>query len=133
MRPQVSLPISLWGRNVICRYMDYFDWDTVNFCICEDIFCGMAADDSERTYGYTKSLILVKYRRGEEPSYEKVFFDDILPDFREGTWMDTFIPMYIKGRTIGYVWIPVESVSRMVHVSWVQMSVSYAALFSAQR
>lgn len=95
---------------VICRHLDFFEWDELNFCICSDIF-GERNSEYKRIYDYSPDMTLVKYRRGEKFELEKVFYPKILPDLDlqgEERLQMAFIPMYLKQRTVGYVWIPME-------------------------
>lgn len=95
---------------VICRHLNFFEWDELNFSICSDIF-GERNSEYERIYDYSPDMTLVKYRRGEKFELEKVFYPKILPDLDlqgEKRLQIAFIPMYLKQRTVGYVWIPME-------------------------
>lgn len=94
----------------VCKYLTYFEWDKVYFSICDDIF-GRGFDDSDRYLGYSSSMVLVKYHRGQEPEFENVYYPGILPSFRlDGEKREQlfFTPMYMKERTIGYLWMPVK-------------------------
>lgn len=94
---------------VVCRYLDFFQWDAVNFCLCDDIF-GREDMECERIYGYTPNMTMVKYRRGQKPEMEPICYPAILPelDLQGAQRLQTvFIPMYLQQRTVGYLWIPV--------------------------
>ncbi len=95
---------------VVCQHLEYFEWEQVYFCICEDIF-GRGLNDESGFLGYSPSMVLVKYHRDCEPEFENVYFPDILPPLHldgEKREQLVFIPMYMKERTIGYMWLPIE-------------------------
>lgn len=95
---------------VVCLHLEFFEWDTINLCICDTIF-GRNTNDGDCYLGYSSSMVLVKYRRNQEPEFESVYYTDILPPLcldGEKREQRIFIPMYMKERTIGYMWIPLE-------------------------
>lgn len=95
---------------VVCQHLVYFEWDKVYFSICDDIF-GRGLDNSDQYLGYSSSMVLVKYHRNEKPQFESVYYPGILPPLRlDGEKREQlfFTPMYMRERTIGYLWIPVK-------------------------
>lgn len=108
---------------VVCQHLTYFEWEKVYFSICDDIF-GRGLDDSDRYLGYSSSMVLVKYHHDQGPQFENVYYPGILPPLSlDGEKREQlfFTPMYMKERTIGYLWIPVKHYIR-------QSSMLYAFL-----
>lgn len=95
---------------VVCQHLSFFEWEQAYLCLCDDIF-GRGIDDENKKMGYSSSIVLVKYHKGSTPEFENVFYPDILPPLEldaEERQQCAFIPMYMKERTIGYMWIPLE-------------------------
>lgn len=95
---------------VVCRHLSFFEWEQVDLCLCDDIF-GRGIDDEHTYMGYSSSMIRVKYHKDFAPEFENVFYPDILPPLElnaEKRQQCVFIPLYMKERTIGYMWIPLK-------------------------
>ncbi|MDO4165936.1 MAG: GGDEF domain-containing protein [Eubacteriales bacterium] len=95
---------------VVCQHLEFFEWDRIYLCICDDIF-GRGIDDEHRYLGYSPSMVMVKYHRGREPEFENVYYPNILPPLHlDGEEREhlIFIPMYMKERMIGYLWMPLD-------------------------
>lgn len=92
---------------VICSYLDFFQWDAFNFCLCDDII-NQGTRKSKRIHGYSQNMTLVKCRRGEPLEMEPVFYPDILPPLDlqgENNLQTSFVPLYLNQRIVGYLWI----------------------------
>lgn len=116
--------------HIICRHLDFFEWDTINLCICSDIFVERVSN-YERIYDYSPDMMLVKYRRGQELEVEPIFHPNILPDLDlqgEKRLQETFIPMYLKQRTIGYLWIPMEHSMRDASMVYAFLTIMDSAI-----
>lgn len=115
---------------IICQHLDFFEWDTINLCICTDIF-GERVSKHKRIYDYSPDMVLVKYRRGKEVEMEPVFHPHILPDLDlqgEKRLQETFIPMYLKQRTVGYLWIPMEHSMRDASMVYAFLTIMDSAI-----
>lgn len=92
---------------VICSYLDFFQWDVFNFCLCDDII-NQGTRKSKRIHGYSQNMTLVKCRRGEPLEMEPVFYPNILPPLDlqgENHLQISFVPLYLNQRIVGYLWI----------------------------
>ena len=92
---------------VICSYLDFFQWDAFNFCLCDDII-NQGTRKSKRIHGYSQNMTLVKCRRGEPLEMEPVFYPNILPPLDlqgENHLQISFVPLYLNQRIVGYLWI----------------------------
>lgn len=95
---------------VVCRHLSFFEWEQVYLCLCDDIF-GRGIDNEHTYMGYSSSMIQVKYHKDFAPEFENVFYPNILPPLElngKERQQCVFIPLYMKERTIGYMWIPLK-------------------------
>lgn len=96
---------------VACQHLSFFEWEQVHLCICDDIFGRGLDDEDTRLFGYSPSMVQVRYHKDFGPEFENVFYPDILPSldlYGKKRQQCAFIPLYMKERTIGYMWIPLE-------------------------
>ena len=115
---------------LICQYMDFFEWDELKFCICEDVF-GQRSVNAERIQGYTPHMVMVTYRKGKEPEFKTVYYPDILPELDlqgEERQQQEFIPMYMNQHTIGYMWLPAEHSIRKAPMLYAFMTTVNSAI-----
>ena len=115
---------------VICSYLDFFDWDAFNFCICDDIIT-QGIKRSKRVHGYSQNMTLVKCRKGKPLEMEPVFYPDILPPLdlqgKEGLRL-SFVPLYLNQRTVGYLWISAKYCMQEASMVYAMLTVMNSAI-----
>lgn len=95
---------------IVCQHLSFFEWEQVYFCICDDVF-GRGIDEGNTYLGYSSSMVQVKYHKDFAPEFENVFYPKILPPFdldEKERQQCIYIPLYMKERTIGYMWLPLK-------------------------
>lgn len=115
---------------VICSYLDFFEWEAFNFCICDDIIT-QGTKRSKRVHGYSQNMTLVKCRKGKPLEMEPVFYPDILPPLdlqgEEGVRL-SFVPLYLNQRTVGYLWISAKYCMQEAPMVYAMLTVMNSAI-----
>ena len=115
---------------VICSYLEFFEWEAFNFCICDDIIT-QGIKRSKRIHGYSQNMTLVKCRKGKPLEMEPVFYPDILPPLdlqgQEGVQL-SFVPLYLNQRTVGYLWISARYCMQEAPMVYAMLTVMNSAI-----
>lgn len=115
---------------VICSYLDFFEWEAFNFCICDDIIT-QGSKSSKRVEGYSQNMTLVKCRRGKPIEMEPVFYPDILPPFdlqgQEAVYL-SFVPLYLNQRIVGYLWLSTRYCMKEAPMVYAMLTVMNSAI-----
>lgn len=115
---------------VIGKYLEFFDLDDLRFCICDDII-RHGSKRSRRICDYSQNMTLVHYQKGKPLEMEPVYYSNILPDLNlqgEKPVQEIFIPLYLKQRTVGYLWVPARYCMREATMIYAFLTIMNSAI-----